>query len=142
MSNCVIHIVEDNEPVREMMRTRFERREPKFKAVLISTSLAEALANIKKHKPDVTIWDLALPDSRPWNTILIALRARDRLNPGMGNIVQTGRDAYALEELSRTRGLDFYFIKPVRYAPLWIAIEHLYRQRMVVTGAPRSGPRS
>jgi DNA-binding NarL/FixJ family response regulator len=80
-------IVDDHKVVRVGLRTMIEA-EPDMKVVAEAADGASAVAAFARHRPDVTLLDLRLPD-QPGAQVIAELR---RLDPGAKVIVLTSFD--------------------------------------------------
>jgi two-component system, cell cycle response regulator DivK len=118
-----ILLVEDNEPSRDALRRRLERRG--FR-VGVAVDGREAVANARAQLPDLILMDLGLPIIDGWEaTRQIKLDAVTRHIP---IIVLSAHAMVADREQSLAAGADDFDSKPVRFEQLLAKVARLLPQ--------------
>ncbi len=121
-----ILVVDDEAPLREMLRRSFEREGHRVLAVADARS---ALDRATTDDPDVILLDVALGPGPDGNAVCRELRARRNVVPV---IMLTARDSEADAVLGLEAGADDYVTKPFGLAELRSRIRAVLR---------RAGPR-
>ena len=103
-----ILIVEDNEPNRDMLSRRLERRG--FE-VVVAVDGAEGVAKSKSEHPDIVLMDMSLPVMNGWEATR-AIRA-DPATQTMPVIALTAHSMPGDREKAMEAGCDDYDVKPV-----------------------------
>lgn len=103
-----ILIVEDNEPNRDMLSRRLERRG--FE-VVVAVDGAEGVAKSKTEHPDIVLMDMSLPVMNGWEATR-AIRA-DPATQTMPVIALTAHSMPGDREKAMEAGCDDYDVKPV-----------------------------
>lgn len=103
-----ILIVEDNEPNRDMLSRRLERRG--FE-VVIAVDGAEGVAKSKSEHPDIVLMDMSLPVMNGWEATR-AIKA-DPATQTMPVIALTAHSMPGDREKAMEAGCDDYDVKPV-----------------------------
>ena len=103
-----ILIVEDNEPNRDMLSRRLERRG--FE-VVVAIDGAEGVAKSKSEHPDIVLMDMSLPVMNGWEATR-AIRA-DPATQTMPVIALTAHSMPGDREKAMEAGCDDYDVKPV-----------------------------
>ena len=103
-----ILIVEDNEPNRDMLSRRLERRG--FE-VVVAIDGAEGVAKSKTEHPDIVLMDMSLPVMNGWEATR-AIRA-DPATQTMPVIALTAHSMPGDREKAMEAGCDDYDVKPV-----------------------------
>ena len=119
-----ILVVEDYDDVRQMLKVLLESEE--FR-VVEAASGAEALAVLKKERPDVILMDLALPGFDG----LEAIR-RIRVIDGFQNtpiIVLTAYTGPSTYETAIRAGSDYFMGKPIDFDELAALLENILSDR-------------
>lgn len=130
-------VCEDDQPTLELLcdhltADRFE--------VLAAPTAADALRFCQFNDPDLLLLDLTLPDASGLDLlreIRDADRSVNRVDPGLGVIIVSGRGT----ERDRIRGLgqgaDDYVLKPFAYSELLARINAVLRRRRGVNPVTR-----
>lgn len=103
-----ILIVEDNEPNRDMLSRRLERRG--FE-VVVAVDGAEGVAKSKSEHPDIVLMDMSLPVMNGWEATR-AIKA-DPATQTMPVIALTAHSMPGDREKAMEAGCDDYDVKPV-----------------------------
>ena len=103
-----ILIVEDNEPNRDMLSRRLERRG--FE-VVVAVDGAEGVALSKSEHPDIVLMDMSLPVMNGWEATR-AIKA-DPATRTMPVIALTAHSMPGDREKAMEAGCDDYDVKPV-----------------------------
>ena len=103
-----ILIVEDNEPNRDMLSRRLERRG--FE-VVVAVDGAEGVAKSKSEHPDIVLMDMSLPVMNGWEATR-AIKA-DPATSAMPVIALTAHSMPGDREKAMEAGCDDYDVKPV-----------------------------
>ena len=103
-----ILIVEDNEPNRDMLSRRLERRG--FE-VVVAVDGAEGVAKSKSDHPDIVLMDMSLPVMNGWEATR-AIKA-DPATSAMPVIALTAHSMPGDREKAMEAGCDDYDVKPV-----------------------------
>lgn len=122
-----ILVVKDNEPGRDVMARRLERRG--FE-VVVATDGVEAVSVGRLVKPDLILMDLGLPGIDRWETtrqLKGAASTRD-----IPIIVLSAHAMSHDRELALEAGGDDFDSKPVRFEPLLDKISTLLARRVLV----------
>src|SRR6476469_3385220 len=122
-----ILVVDDEAPLREMLRRSFEREGHRVLAVADARS---ALDHATTADPDVILLDVALGPGPDGNAVCRELRARRNVVPV---IMLTARDSEADAVMGLEAGADDYVTKPFGLAELRSRIRAVLR---------RAGPRA
>ena len=115
-----ILLAEDNEPSRDALSRRLQRRE--FR-VLTAVDGAQAIRFAREHTPDLILMDLGLPIVDGWEA---TRQLKD--DTATRHIPIIVLSAHAMTEhrhKALTAGADDFDSKPVRFEQLLAKIEHL-----------------
>lgn len=117
MSASIV-LADDNDAFREVTRQLLERQ---GYAVVTAKDGRDALAAISRHKPDLVLLDIMMPDL-DGITALKQIRDLDPLLPVV-MVTAFGSEEMAVEAL--TAGADDYLIKPLDYKEAFIRLERV-----------------
>jgi two-component system cell cycle response regulator DivK len=124
MSMGTILVVEDNEPSRDALARRLERRGYE---VVVATDGREAVAAGRLAKPDLILMDLGLPGIDGWEaTRQLKSHATTKEIP---IIVLSAHAMTEDRDLALAAGGDDFDTKPVRFEPLLEKISALLAAR-------------
>lgn len=124
---ATILVVEDNEPSRDALTRRLERR---GYDVVVATDGLEAVSAGRLAKPDLILMDLGLPGIDGWEaTRQLKSAAATRHIP---IIVLSAHAMSHDRELALAAGGDDFDSKPVRFEPLLEKISALLARRVLV----------
>ncbi len=119
-------VVEDEEPIREMIRIGLERAGHTVSGV---ESGEEALASVRREQPDLVILDLMLPGM---NGLEVCRRLRtDRETAGIPLIIVSARDEEKDVVTGLEYGADDYLTKPFSPSILAARVQAVLRRREV-----------
>jgi two-component system cell cycle response regulator DivK len=119
-----ILVVEDDEPIREMMVWRLTRAGYQ---VLTAADGLEAVDLAVRETPDLVVMDMSLPGIDGWTA---ARRLRDAPQTRTTPVIALTAHALAGErEKALTAGCDEYETKPVEFARLLAKIEALLSRK-------------
>ena len=117
---CRILLVEDNELNRDMLRRRLSHRGYE---VLLAANGRQGIEMARRHKPDVVLMDLSLPEIDGWQvTRLLKSDAQTRDIPV---VALTAHAMLGDREKALEAGCDDYATKPVDMPLLVGMIERL-----------------
>jgi CheY-like chemotaxis protein len=123
-----IMVVEDNEPSRDVLGRRLERRGYR---VIVATDGQQAVSVAHAAKPDLILMDLGLPIMDGWEaTRLLKGDAATRHIP---IIVLSAHAMTNDRELALAAGGDEFDTKPVRFQQLLQKIESLLAKAVVAS---------
>lgn len=129
-----ILIVDDNAPIRSMIRAMLERRG--YQVVAEAKDMGEALKAYEHDKPDIVTLDLSLVNQEENGlAVLKALRRMD--NNANVLVIAAGAQGKILDCL-REAGAGGYLAKPFNYTELIAAVESLPPAQ--TRRAPRAAP--
>jgi CheY-like chemotaxis protein len=117
-----IMVVEDNEPSRDALCRRLERRG--YRTVWAATG-EDAVATAERCMPDLILMDLNLPGIDGWEAT--RRLKQDLATGGIPLIVLTAHAMLHDRELALAAGADDFDTKPVRFDQLLAKIETLLR---------------
>lgn len=123
---ATILIVEDNEPSRDVLTRRLERR---GYGVVVAVDGQDALAVARSAQPDLILMDLGLPVMDGWEATR-QLKG-DRSTCHMPIIVLSAHAMTTDRELALAAGGDEFDTKPLRFQQLLEKIELLLARRAV-----------
>lgn len=124
---ATILVVEDNEPSRDALARRLERR---GYHVLLAVDGHEAVLRGREGAPDLILMDLGLPGLDGWEaTRQLKAHAATRHIP---IIVLSAHALTQHRELALAAGGDDFDTKPVRFEQLLDKIEHLLSKDSVL----------
>ena len=115
-----ILIVEDNEPSRDVLARRLERR---GYGVVVAVDGQQAVAVARSAQPDLILMDLGLPVMDGWEAT--RQLKRDRSTRHMPIIVLSAHAMTTDRELAIAAGGDDFDTKPLRFPQLLEKIEFL-----------------
>jgi CheY-like chemotaxis protein len=121
-----ILIVEDNEPSRDVLARRLERR---GYGVVVAVDGQQAVAVARSVQPDLILMDLGLPVMDGWEATR-QLKS-DCSTRHMPIIVLSAHAMTKDRELALAAGGDEFDTKPLRFPQLLEKIEHLLARRAV-----------
>jgi CheY-like chemotaxis protein len=113
-------IVEDNEPSRDALARRLERRQY---TVLIAVDGRQAVSVARSNKPDLILMDLGLPGIDGWEAT--ARLKRDAETRHIPIIVLSAHALLSDREQALAAGGDDFDTKPVQFTRLVGKMEHL-----------------
>jgi two-component system, cell cycle response regulator DivK len=117
---ATILVVEDNEPSRDVLSRRLERRGYR---VLLAADGQQAVSNARAAMPDLILMDLGLPGIDGWEaTRLLKADATTRHIP---IIVLSAHAMTNDREMALAAGGDEFDTKPVRFEKLLVKITSL-----------------
>jgi CheY-like chemotaxis protein len=124
---ATILVVEDNEPSRDVLSRRLERRGYR---VLLAADGQQAVSNARAGMPDLILMDLGLPGIDGWEaTRLLKADATTRHIP---IIVLSAHAMTNDREMALAAGGDEFDTKPVRFEKLLMKITSLLPKAVVV----------
>ena len=119
-ATATILVVEDNEPSRDVLSRRLERRGYR---VLLAADGQQAVSNARAAMPDLILMDLGLPGIDGWEaTRQLKTNATTRHIP---IIVLSAHAMTNDREMALAAGGDEFDTKPVRFEPLLVKIASL-----------------
>lgn len=127
---AVILIVEDEPPIRRLLRTTLGAHDYR---VLEAATGGEALSALRHHRPDLVLLDLGLPDVDGLDLI-----ARIRAIGPVPIVVLSSRGEEAAKVTALDSGADDYVTKPFGADELLARIRAALRHRLQQQGAERS----
>jgi len=127
MTMGTILVVEDNEPSRDALARRLERRG--YEVVVAADGL-EAVVAGRLVKPDLILMDLGLPGIDGWEATR-QLKANDTTRD-IPIIVLSAHAMTADRDLALAAGGDDFDTKPVRFEPLLEKIAALLAKRELI----------
>ena len=128
--SALVLVVEDDRQMRRFLRTTLSALDYR---VIEAASVAEALAAVTTHNPDVILMDLALPDGDG-----IALTGRIRTWSRVPIIVLSARGREEDKVAALDKGADDYLTKPFGVNELLARIRAAMRRSM--TSSPGAEP--
>lgn len=114
-------IVDDNAPIRSMIRAMLERGG--WEVVAEAADMKAALAAYETHKPDVVTLDLSLADVE--ENGLTVLKALRRIDAGASVLIIAATAQGKMVEMLRREGASGYLAKPFNYDELIQAVDAL-----------------
>ena len=126
----IILIVEDEPPIRRLLRTTLGAHE--YRTIEAATG-AEALSGLRHHRPDLVLLDLGLPDVDGLQ-LLSQIR---KLSP-VPIVVLSSRGDEAAKVTALDSGADDYVTKPFGAEELMARIRAGLRHRLQQQGAERT----
>ena len=127
--DATILIVEDEPPIRRLLRTTLAAQE--YRTLEAATG-AEALSALRHHKPDLVLLDLGLPDIDGQ-----ALIGRIRALSPVPIVVLSSRGDETAKVAALDAGADDYVTKPFGAAELMARLRTALRHRLAQQGAER-----
>lgn len=124
---ATILVVEDNEPSRDVLSRRLERRGYR---VLLAADGQQAVANARAAMPDLILMDLGLPGIDGWEATR-QLKA-DATTRHIPIIVLSAHAMTNDREMAIAAGGDEFDTKPVRFEQLLVKIASLLAKGAVV----------
>ena len=124
---ATILVVEDNEPSRDVLSRRLERRGYR---VLLAADGQQAVSNARTALPDLILMDLGLPGIDGWEATR-RLKA-DATTRHIPVIVLSAHAMTNDREMALAAGGDDFDTKPVRFEPLLVKIASLLARAVVV----------
>lgn len=100
-------LVEDNPPDARIIREMLREAPPEMFDLAVEVRLDDALARIRRARPDVVLMDLGLPDSQGLNTLRAALTA----DPELPVVVLTGLSDQSFAVEAVRAGAQDYLVK-------------------------------
>jgi PAS domain S-box-containing protein len=122
LSGLHVLVLDDEDDARELVRTVLQRA---GSVVALASSAAEALASIRRHKPDVIVSDIGMPEQDGY-AFISQLRALSREEGG--RIPAVALTAYARADDRRralVAGFQNHAAKPIEPQELMIVIANL-----------------
>ena len=129
MRRCRILIVEDEPPIRRLLRATLGAHD--YRTVEAATG-AEALSALRHHRPDLVVLDLGLPDIDG-----LALIGRIRETSPVPIVVLSSRGDEAAKVAALDAGADDYVTKPFGADELMARLRAALRHRLQQQGAER-----
>jgi CheY-like chemotaxis protein len=114
-------IVDDEDGVRSLVRMTLESENYE---ILEAKEGAEALTMIKKHKPDLVLLDVMLPDSSGID--ICRVLKSDPQTAGTTVVMLTAKAQSADLEEAEAAGADGYFTKPFSPVALMQRVERIF----------------
>ena len=118
-----IMVVEDNEPSRDALCRRLERRGYR---ILWAANGEDAVATAQSRRPDLILMDLGLPGIDGWEAT--RRLKQDNATRSIPLIVLSAHAMLHDRELALAAGGDDFDTKPVRFEQLLTKIETLLRR--------------
>jgi CheY-like chemotaxis protein len=125
---ATILVVEDNEPSRDVLSRRLERRGYR---VLLAADGQQAVSNARTALPDLILMDLGLPGIDGWEATR-RLKA-DATTRHIPVIVLSAHAMTNDREMALAAGGDEFDTKPVRFEQLLVKIASLLAKAVIVT---------
>ena len=116
-----ILIVEDNEDVRILLQELLEDAE--YSHIALATTGLEAIAQVKRHTPDLILMDMSLPEMSGWEAV-----AQIRRIPGFAHtpiLALTAHVSKADRDRSMAIGCNAHIGKPFDIFTLLTTVEDL-----------------
>jgi two-component system cell cycle response regulator DivK len=124
---ATIMVVEDNEPSRDVLSRRLERRGYR---ILLAEDGQQAVTTARAAMPDLILMDLGLPGIDGWEATR-QLKA-DATTRHIPIIVLSAHAMTNDREIALAAGGDDFDTKPVRFGPLLVKIASLLAKAVVV----------
>jgi DNA-binding response OmpR family regulator len=124
MSQKTILIVDDDPGIRLSLHVRLKAN---HYDIILAMDGVGAIAQARKHLPDLIILDLGLPDGDGF-AVLERLQANDTLSL-IPVLVVSGRDRNANRDRALKAGARVFLLKPVDNARLLSEIQHILGEK-------------
>ena len=126
-----ILLVEDSVTMQKVVQITFAREDYQ---IVATTSVDEALAKCKEHRPDVVLADASLPGKTGYD-LAAALRADGALKD-VPVLLMTGHFNPYDEARAQRSGIDAHLVKPFDTQSLLDKVAGLVKGRAATSGAP------
>src|SRR5690242_18655713 len=122
MLNLRVLVVDENSDTRDLFATMFKAEGAKVVAV---SSASEALKVMKKHKPNILISDIMLPDIDGYTLMKKIRNSQQQEWQQIPAIAVTALDEFNFQPQALKAGFQLYLRKPVDIEELLSAVGNL-----------------